>query len=81
MSYANVAFWRVSVEINMAPGDAFVKIRSPGLWWQAACHLIGICHPLPQNAQLTWILFLVITFPPSRLSVNFVELQRRNKEE
>lgn len=58
-----------------------IKIRLLCLWWQAVCHLIRGYAMLYLELPLTWIQILVITFPPSRLSVNFVECKEgtRNK--
>lgn len=49
-----------------------IKIRSLCLWWQAVCHLIRGYARLYLELLLIWILFLVIVFSPSCLSVNFV---------
>ena len=58
-----------------------IKIKSLCLWRQAVCHLIRGYATLYLELPLTWIQILVITFPPSCLSVNVVECKEgtRNK--
>lgn len=58
-----------------------VKIRSTSLWRQAVCHLIRGRATLYLELPLTWILFLVITFSPSCLSVNLAECKAGARSE
>lgn len=52
--------------------QGIIKIRSLCLWGQPACHLIRGYAMLYLELLLIGILFLVITFSPSCLSVNLV---------
>lgn len=52
--------------------QCIIKIRLLCLLWQAVCHLIRGYARLYLELLRIWIPFLVITFSPSCLSVNFV---------